>query len=85
MRKKLYNAEERRSIFIAKVVGAVLLPLILMPLGFFKLLRQCRRFPDSWICSGESVFLSPAAILAMLCVMAAYFFGVYYIAKGEPK
>jgi hypothetical protein len=85
MRKKLQDAEERRSILIAKIVGALLLPLVLMPLGFFKLLRQCQIFPDSWICSGESVFLSPAAIVIMVCVLGGYLFGVYHIFKGEPK
>jgi hypothetical protein len=85
MKKGLYNAEERRSIFIAKIVGSVLLPLILLPLAFFKLLRQCQLFPDSWICSGESVFLSPAALAMMACLVVAYLFGVYHIFRGEPK
>lgn len=83
--KRKYNAEERKSIVLAKVVGAVLLPLILIPLGLVGLLRQCQLFPESWVCSGESVLLSPAAAFLLVLLIGAYVYGVYHIFKGKPK
>lgn len=85
MTKHQRTAEQKKTIFAAKVIGAILLAIVLVPLPIVMTLRHCNLFPDSWPCAGEDILLSPVAIAFAICAVAICVFGVYHIFKGQPK